>query len=65
MKLNEDTKQLLSIRDLALLFGLSKTVIYRLTATRGITFTKIGNNIRFNKADIEEYLNRNTINETR
>lgn len=65
MQLNEDTKQFLNIKDLSLLFGLSKTAIYRLTATRGITFTKLGHNIRFNKNDVLEYLERNTIKEIR
>lgn len=65
MQLNEDTKQFLNIKDLSLLLGLSKTAIYRLTATRGITFTKIERNIRFNKNDVIEYLKRNTIKEIR
>jgi excisionase family DNA binding protein len=60
---NSPIPSFLNVKQMALLLGLSRTSIYRLTITRGITFTKIGSNIRFSKADVLEYLSRNTIKE--
>lgn len=63
MKLNDTTKEFLTVKDLALLLGLSKTSIYRLLIARDIPFTRIGRNIRFSRAEMTDYLERNTVKE--
>lgn len=63
MQLSDTTKEFLTVKDLSLLFGLSITSIYRLLIARDIPFTRIGRNIRFSKAEIIDYLERNTVKE--
>jgi excisionase family DNA binding protein len=60
MQLNEAKKEFYTTNDLALLLGLSRTVIYRLISARKIKFAKIGHSIRFHKNDILEFLEKNT-----
>ena len=65
MQIDKNDKEFFTTNDLALLLGLSRTVIYRLISSRKIRFTKIGHSIRFHKNDISEFLEKNTIQEIR
>lgn len=65
MQLTKPEKEFFTTNDLALMLGLSRTVIYRLISARKIRFAKIGHSIRFHKNDISEFLEKNTIQEIR
>lgn len=49
-------ENLITPGELAKLFKLSPTSIYRLVDKRALPFYKIGGNLRFSMADIEKYL---------
>ena len=51
--------QYYSIDEFAKSARLSISAIYKLTASRKITFCKMGNRIRFTKNDIENYIESN------
>lgn len=54
-------EKLLSVTELADRLGLSKAAIYTRTWKRAIPFIRIGNRPRFREADIERWLNEQTI----
>jgi len=55
------TIEFLKPDELALLLNVSKVFIYRLIYQRLIPFYKVGRNIRFRKADVLAYLDKNCI----
>jgi excisionase family DNA binding protein len=61
MTFDFNTTEFFSPKQLAKLLGISTTSVYRIISRREIHFYKIGHNIRFRKADVLEYLNRNSI----
>lgn len=61
MQVDLNTIEFLSTEQLALFLGLSKTSVYRLMSQRRIPFYKLGHNVRFKRADVLEYLERNCI----
>lgn len=61
MSIDLTTIEFLTTEQLAELLGISKTSIYRLISRRLIPFYKLGHNVRFKKADVLEYLERNCI----
>lgn len=50
------TDNLLTPKDLALMFKVSIASIYRLIESRKIPFYKVGGSLRFSKDDISKYL---------
>ena len=56
MKLDSITNNLISPEELAELFKISKSSVYRLIERRQIPFYKIGAKLRFSKSDVEKYL---------
>ncbi|HBA36831.1 TPA: hypothetical protein DCZ15_03075 [Candidatus Falkowbacteria bacterium] len=61
MLIDLNTTEFLTTEQLAELLSLSKTSIYRLISHRLIPFYKLGHNVRFKRADVLEYLERNCI----
>jgi len=61
MLIDLTTIEFFNTEQLAGYLGLSKTSIYRLISRRQIPFYKLGHNVRFKKADVLEYLERNCI----
>jgi len=61
MSIDLTTIEFLTTEQLAEFLGLSKTSVYRLIGGRKILFYKLGHNIRFKKADVLEYLDKNCI----
>jgi excisionase family DNA binding protein len=53
--------EMISTRQLAEILNISKVGVYRLTEQRKIPFYKIGGSIRFDRADVMEYLKRNRV----
>ena len=49
----------LTVKDIATLFNISITTVYRLMETRQLPFLKIGGMYRFSEEMIEEYLETN------
>ena len=48
--------RLLTIEDVTDLLQVKKSYVYHLTHTRQIPFVKIGNHVRFRRADLEDWL---------
>jgi excisionase family DNA binding protein len=48
---------LITPKELARLFKLSSASVYRLVDKRTLPFYKVGGQLRFSLADVEEYLN--------
>jgi excisionase family DNA binding protein len=62
MKTDSNTiLKLYKIDEVARLFGISKTTMYRLVDSRKIPFFKIKGNIRFSEDDLLSYLDVNRI----
>ena len=61
MSIDLTTIEFLTTEQLADFLGISKTSVYRLISRRLIPFYKLGHNVRFKKADVLEYLERNCI----
>ena len=61
MFLDLNTIEFLTTEQMAIFLGLSKTSIYRLISLRRIPFYKLGHNVRFKKADVLDYLEKNCI----
>ena len=57
MILDSKTNNLITPEELADIFKISKSSIYRLIDKRQIPFFKIGGKLRFSKDDVSEYLN--------
>lgn len=51
---NIDTKPYLSIKEVSMLLGLSRTTLYRLVKNKKIKASKIGKRVIFKKANIEK-----------
>lgn len=64
MSVDLTTIEFLTTEQLAKLLGISKTSVYRLIGNRLISFYKLGHNIRFKKADVLEYLEKNCLRPT-
>ncbi len=58
---NINNLKLLSPDDLAKIFNMSKSSVYRIMDTRKITFYKVGGSIRFKTEDVEKYLEDNKV----
>jgi len=61
MSIDLTTIEILTTEQLAGLLNISKTSIYRLIGNRLIPFYKLGHNIRFKKADVLDYLEKNCL----
>lgn len=61
MTIDLNTIEFLSAEQLAVLLGISRASVYRLMGRRLIPFYKLGHNIRFKKADVLDYLEKNCI----
>jgi excisionase family DNA binding protein len=59
MSIDLTTIEFLNTEQLASYLGISKTSVYRLTGYHLISFYKLGHNIRFKKADVLTYLEKN------
>jgi len=57
----QNMDHLLSVSELADWLGLSKAAIYKRTCARTIPFIRIGNRPRFKEADIEQWLNDQSV----
>lgn len=57
MILDSKTNNLITPEELADIFKISKSSVYRLIDKRQIPFFKIGGKLRFSKDDVSEYLN--------
>lgn len=56
-------KNVLSLDDVSLLTGLSKSHLYKLTCTRQIPFYKPGGkNVYFDRAEVEAWMKQNRVN---
>lgn len=56
------TDKLITPKDLAKIFNISGTSVYRLIDSRKIPIYKVGGSLRFNPTDINEYLKKVRIN---
>jgi len=56
MKIGSTAQNLITPDELAKLFKISKSSIYRLVDSRVLPFYKVGGNLRFSITDIDEYL---------
>jgi excisionase family DNA binding protein len=61
MLIDLNTIEFLTTEQLAKLLSISKTSVYRLISCRLIPFYKLGHNVRFKKADVLEYLEKNCV----
>jgi excisionase family DNA binding protein len=52
--------QTLNVSDVAKLFQLSKSSIYKYAETGKIPFIKIGTNLRFTETQLDNFLSKNT-----
>lgn len=56
MKIDSNSKNLITPEKLSEILSISKVSVYRLVEKREIPFFKVGGSIRFLLADIEKYL---------
>lgn len=57
MELGSNTNNLITPSELADVFKISKSSVYRLIEKRQIPFLKIGGKLRFTQTDVDKYLN--------
>jgi len=57
----KQSKNLLDVKDLCEMFGVSDSTLQRMRDDRQIPFYKIRGRIKFRKEDVEEYLNKNRV----
>jgi len=58
MKFDLTTNNFISPEDLADIFKISRSSVYRLIEKRQIPFFKIGGKLRFSQSDVNEYLEK-------
>jgi len=56
MNVGSTIQNLITPDELAKLFKISKSSVYRLVDSRVLPFYKVGGNLRFSATDIDEYL---------
>jgi len=61
MRDSNTISEILTPNDLADFLRVSRTTVYRLVESRDIKFYKVGGSLRFNKADVELYLDKNCV----
>ncbi|WP_374962807.1 helix-turn-helix domain-containing protein [Spongiibacter tropicus] len=62
----EDSEQLLSPTETALIIGIDqRTLANWRVAGRGPRFTKMGRNVRYTRAAVQEFIHSNTFSNTR
>lgn len=54
-------KKLITIDDVADLFNVSKTTVYRMVQSRILPFYRIGGNLRFDEQEMLDYLERQRV----
>lgn len=55
-----ENKELLTAKQTAEFLGLSEITIYKMTYKRQIPFVKLGRTKRFDKAELNKWINKNT-----
>ena len=57
--------ELLTVRELGVMFKISPASVYRLVEKRGIPFYRLPNKLRFKKSEVERYLEEHRVSASR